>query len=215
MQNYQPLINIVTRTANRPKGFARLRKSIEAQTYNNIRHIVVYDDDSALEYLQEGQGYELHKIDKEEVLARDRGVNPNTGGYFPYNYYINDAYKLIKEGYFYGIDDDDELLDANVIEDLADVAEEDRLVLAKFQFDNGMVIPLDGDFGKAPKICRIGGSCMFFHIKWVDFAQFDCWKCSDFRVINRLYHSVPKTLFMDRVLMKCNNNGGKGEKIDI
>ena len=210
-----PLVNIVTRTANRPKGFARLRASIEAQDYKNIRHIVIYDHNSALEYLQEDAGYEIRKVDKDSVLKRDRGVNPNTGDYFPYNLYINDAYELIHEGYFYGIDDDDELLDESVISDLVKVADEDKLILGRFKLDNGLVIPNDSDFGKAPKICRIGGSCMFFHIKYKDFAQFDCYKCSDFRVINRLYYSVPETVFLDRVLMKCNNNGGRGKKEDI
>jgi len=209
-------VTIVTRTANRPKGFKKLRESIEAQTYSNIHHIVIIDDINTLDYLDQYRDkIDLLIVDKEEILSEPRGINPNTGPYFPYNLYINKAYPHIKEGFFYGIDDDDYLLDDNVISDLVEAGGEDILVLGRFQLNNGTIIPLDKHFGKKPQICRIGGSCMFFHSKWLHFAKFDCYKCSDFRVINRLFHQVPEVKYLDRVLMRCGNNGGLGKKKDI
>jgi len=209
-------VTIVTRTANRPKGFKKLRDSIESQTYPNIHHIVIIDDVATFDYLAPYQ-YDIDVlfVDKDEILTKPRGINPNTGPYFPYNLYINEAYPHIGEGFFYGIDDDDYLIDKDVIKDLVEACDEDTLVLGRFQLANETIIPLDKHFGKKPEICRIGGSCMFFHSKWLHFAKFDCWKCSDFRVINRLYHQIPKINYLDRVLMRCGNNGGLGKKRDI
>ena len=214
-----PLVTIVTRTNNRPNGFKRLVNSIKKQSYPNIRHFVILDDNDSIDYVMpwrlDGDDVELYLLDKDEILSRDFGPNPNTGPKFPYNLVINEVYPDITEGYFYGIDDDDYLLSDTIIEEMVEAADEDTLLLGRFQLANGKVIPAQKDFGKQPKIGCIGGSCMFFHSKWLDYAKFDGWKCSDFRVIDRLYKTVPKTVFFDKVIMKCGNNGGQGKRSDV
>lgn len=55
MSSDKPIINIVTRTSNRPIYFERCQESIEIQTYPNskIRKIVTFDDEQDLdEYIQ-------------------------------------------------------------------------------------------------------------------------------------------------------------------
>lgn len=218
----QPLVNIFTRTSGRPNGFRKCYESVKAQDYPNIRHIVSYDDEETLEYLKEYDDIVLLPIDKVEMALRDLDPDPMTGDFFVYNWYINEAYKLMDEGYFFGVDDDDMMASDDVISSLVAKADsdlvvqpEDVLVLGRFELENGMVIPNDKMYGKPPKICNIGGSCMFFHVKWFKYAQWDCWKCSDFRVINRLYQNVIETKFIDKVLVRCGNNGGLGKKKDV
>lgn len=218
----QPLVNIFTRTSGRPNGFRKCYESVKAQDYPNIRHIVSYDDEETLEYLKEYDDLVLLPIDKIEMALRDLDPDPMTGDFFPYNWYINESYAEMTEGYFYGIDDDDTMASNDVISKLVEAADsdpnvkpEDVLVLGRFALSSGQVIPSDKMYGKPPTICNIGGSCMFFHVKWFKYAQWDCWKCSDFRVIQRLYNNVPKVKYLDKILIRCGNRGGLGKKQDV
>ena len=45
------LINILTRTSNRPIGFYNCHQSVIKQTYKNIKHFVTYENDSDLKYI--------------------------------------------------------------------------------------------------------------------------------------------------------------------
>ena len=45
------IINILTRTSKRPIGFDNCYKSIINQTYKSIKHIVSYEDNKDLQYL--------------------------------------------------------------------------------------------------------------------------------------------------------------------
>jgi len=41
----KPLLNILTRTSNRPNAFELNKMTVRTQTYPNIRHIVCVDDE--------------------------------------------------------------------------------------------------------------------------------------------------------------------------
>ena len=61
-----PLINILTRTSNRPIGFKNCELSIKNQTYKNIKHIVSYDNDNDLTYLKETEN--KIKVDMNQLI---------------------------------------------------------------------------------------------------------------------------------------------------
>ena len=66
-----PLVTIVTRTNNRPNGFKRLVNSIKKQSYPNIRHFVILDDNDSIDYVMpwrlDGDDVELYLLDKDEI----------------------------------------------------------------------------------------------------------------------------------------------------
>jgi len=70
--NQPILINILTRTSGRPNGFNKCRKSIENQTYIQIKHLVSYDDNNDLHYLKK---YDCEKIKvKPPLFISKRGL---------------------------------------------------------------------------------------------------------------------------------------------
>ena len=104
----QVLINILTRTSNRPFYFAECRNSIVNQSYKNIRHIVSVDDDSSFSYVKEN-GLLNH-----DILQLRRPLRMSTS-HMPYNLYMNNLINEVKEGWIMFLDDDDILFDTNSI----------------------------------------------------------------------------------------------------
>lgn len=91
-----PLINILIRTSNRPNGFRKCLTSIVSQSYSNIRIIVSYDNDLALNYVP--KGLETIRVYKED------------GYEFPYDRYCNILKNMVHDGYFFLLDDDNQLV---------------------------------------------------------------------------------------------------------
>jgi glycosyltransferase involved in cell wall biosynthesis len=212
-----PLINILTRTSNRPNGFDITYHSVKNQTYKNIKHIVSYDDDNDLSYLGNYGDIELVKIDKMGLINNDNSVSPNTGKYSPHNLYFNEMVKYIDSGWIIYLDDDDEFTDETVIEKIVNVInenDEDTLIFWQFKLGENWILPKDISKNIPPVIGNIGGSTIAFNIKYKDIAIWDSWKCSDFRVIDKLYRSVPKIKFIKDVLVLA-PIPGSGNKIDI
>ena len=53
MSKEEILINILTRTSNRPIGFLNNYHSVSNQTYKNINHLVSYEYEEDLKHYQE------------------------------------------------------------------------------------------------------------------------------------------------------------------
>jgi glycosyltransferase involved in cell wall biosynthesis len=210
------LVTIITRTNNRPKGFKRVRESIKGQTYPNIKHLVIYDDKRSFKYLKKHRGEDCQTvyIDPERALNEPITDNPNTGKYFPYNLYFNYAHELIEGGFIYYLDDDDELAAPDTIEQLVRVSTNKNVTIGRMDF-GGRLVPNDYNFGNDVRLFDIGGSCIFFHSDLIEFATWDCWKCSDFRVSERLANESGGVIWYDHTIMKCNIVGGNGNKNDI
>ena len=68
------LINILTRTSNRPIGFYNCYQSIKNQTHNNINHFVSFDNYQDQEYID---FEELTRIIKEVGIIKS-GKERNT-----------------------------------------------------------------------------------------------------------------------------------------
>ena len=116
MSTDKPIINIITRTSNRPLYFAKCQQSIDTQTYASsyIRKIITFDDEKDLtNYIQTNHSNLI-------VLETEREKRKNQT-HFPYHNYLNDAIKYIVEnssGWIMILDDDNILSKKTSIETL-------------------------------------------------------------------------------------------------
>ena len=83
----QPLINIITRTSNRPIYFKKNRNSILEQTYKNIRHIISVDNKISYNYVK------THNI--KDIVFINKNVFKQSK--FVHNLYINTLLKEVKK----------------------------------------------------------------------------------------------------------------------
>jgi len=214
----KPLINILTRTSNRPNGFDMCVNSIKKQTYENINHIVSYDDDLDLNYINNYNVSKI-KINREEIIKNDKSVNPNNPSFWfsPHNLYCNSLLDEVKDGYIMFLDDDDMLLHENVIEVIVNnIVDEDTILIWKMQYPNGRCLPDNNSFKtKSIRLNGIGSPCFLFHSKYKDESTWDAYKCSDFRFLKKLYKKIPNKEWINEILIQLNNSGGFGKKKDI
>lgn len=213
----KPLINILTRTSNRPNGFDITYNSVLNQTYKNVRHIVSYDNDEDLDYIGEYGGLDLIKIDKNKLIREDNSPNPKTGKYSPHNLYFNEMIKMVDEGWVIYLDDDDRFVDDYCLEKIVNVineSDEDTLVFWQFKLGSNLILPPIIDDNNPPQLYKIGGSTFTFNVKYKNDAVWDSWKCADFRLISKLYNLIKKNIFIREVLILA-PTPGSGNRIDI
>lgn len=211
----QPLINILTRTSNRPKFFNRNVKSVSSQTYKNVRHIVSYDNLNDLNYITNYKHLDLVKIDRERLIKEDESKNPNTGKYSPHNLYFNEMFKHVDGGWVIILDDDNFFTEKNSLEKISKFLTDERsLVMWQINHINHNVIPNKNLLGREPIIGNIDSGCVAFNIKILDDLKWDGWKCGDFRFIKNLYQKVNKVVPIRETLITI-DNVGFGNKKDL
>lgn len=214
----KPLINILTRTSNRPNGFDMCVNSIKNQTYENINHIVSYDDDLDLNYINNYNVSKI-KINREEIIKNDKSVNPNNPNFWfsPHNLYCNSLLDEVKDGYIMFLDDDDMLLHENVIEVVVNnIVDEDTILIWKMQYPDGRLLPDSNSYNtKNIRLGGIGSPCFLFHSKWKDLYRWDAYKCGDYRFLEKLYKKIPNNKWINSPFIILNNSGGLGKKEDI
>lgn len=212
---HKPLINILTRTSNRPNFFNRNVNSVNSQTYKNIRHIVSYDNDDDLEYINKHNNLTLVKIDKDKLIREDNSPNPNTGKYSPHNLYFNEMLKVVEEGWVIFLDDDDLFYDENSLEIIVNnILNDDTMVIWQMNFINGLILPPTDELKGKPKLGKIGSPCFSFNIKQLGDIKWDGWKCGDFRFIEKIYNKTDKKITIPKILIEINNIGS-GNKNDF
>ena len=215
MKKSETLINILTRTSNRPVGFNNCRQSILKQTYKNIKHLVSYENASDLAYL-DYKGISKVKVEKYEG---DVLINPDGHLHAPYNLYCNEMLDNVDNGWVLFLDDDDHLLHNKVIEELVseiNKADDDTLFIWQMRYPNGKLLPTSEHFKyKHVEFEHIGSPCFIFHSKYTDIAQWDEWKASDYRVIKGLYDKIPNKKWIEKVHVQINNYGDFGKRNDI
>jgi hypothetical protein len=213
----QPLINILTRTSNRPNGFKVNVQNIKNQTYKNINHIVCTDDLNSINYIKENGVENIIYLNREEIIKNDKSPNPHTGVYSPHNLYFNEMIKHVKEGWVIYLDDDDRFVDDTCVEQIVNLinnTDEDTMIYWRMVYSNGYFLPIDMSNNKKPILGGIGGSCFTFHSKYKNLAVWDGWKCGDFRVIEKLFNSIPKRIWYPEKLIYVPKQGF-GLKEDI
>jgi hypothetical protein len=101
----------------------------------------------------------------------------------------------LEDGWVIYLDDDDRFTSKDVVENIVNEinkVDEDTLIYWRMVYSNGRHLPLDMSKNKKPILGGIGGSCFTFNVKYKHLALWDGWKCSDYRVINKLHNNIPK-----------------------
>ena len=213
----KPLINILTRTSNRPNGFKKNVENIRKQTYKNINHIVCTDDKNSIPYIVENGCDDYILIDRDNLIKNDNYPNPHTGVYSPHNLYFNEMIKSVTSGWVIYLDDDDTFTGIDTVEKIVNVINqhsEDSIIYWRMIYPSGRVLPHDMSKGKNPMIGGIGGSCFTFHSKYKNDSKWDSWKCGDFRLIQKLHNKIPNKVWVPENFI-CVPMQGMGNKKDI
>lgn len=198
-----PLINLMLRTHNRPKMFAKCYNSIKNQTYKNIRILAGFDNKETELYLTP---YKCRQIGYEPITERTK-KQEGFGQYFPFNNYTNILKNEAKTGYIMGLDDDDCFLNDNALEEITNhITSENDLLL--WRVDLGTIIPSDENFGKNIVMKDIAGIGFMCHTKHLKNYQWEPYRRSDYRVIKYLSEKL-NVIWIDQVLtgsqnQKCN-----------
>ncbi len=212
------LINILTRSSNRPYGFNKCYLSVKKQTYKNVRHIVSYDNEKDIKYLKK-LDIDLVFVKKTNQSLSSASVNLEGDTKAPYNLYCNELLDKVKEGWILFLDDDDNLFHNKILEEIVSEiksANEDTLFIWQMRYPNGKVLP-SNRFIKEKKIVKynIGSPCFMFHSKYKNQARWDDFKASDFRFLKQLTKEIPKKVFLKKIVAQINNYGDLGNKNDI
>ena len=189
-----PLINILTRTSNRPEEFIRCVESVRSQSYKNIRHIVCADKDESFEYAS--------KLVKGIIRVQKRDTIPSYKNYEPYNLYINDLLKEVKDGYIMFLDDDDYFSSPHSIEKIVPHLRKDE-VLCWFIKIGEEIIP-NKQALMAPVLIptQIGNCSFMFHYRHRGAAKWDAVRGADYRCVQRLSWLLKHT-WLEEVLAIC------------
>lgn len=216
--NDKPLVNILTRTSNRPKYFKNCIESVKNQTYENINHLISVDDDKSEEYVKK---YTDNYIRVKPFEGKIPIVDPYTRmrRRAPYNLYLNELKENVKEGWIMFLDDDDMFLDKRSIEDIVSIIKsEDDLIFWRVKFPE-RIIPEKQLFVK--KVIAINHFSMIgfmYNKKYDDYAKFDYFSGGDFFFIKQLIPKVPNSLWIDKVftgIQRKDRMGGFGKKDDM
>lgn len=219
------LINILCRTANRPKAFKVFVKSLAEQTYPEKRLIVSADDDKSFKYCRKILSDNFFTVPSEIVRLQRTERNPNKtlrlDGYpvsflyhAPYNLYENPLADKVDDGYMMYLDDDDKFCRPDSLECIASIiSSPDDLIMWKVNVQ-GRIIPEPDHFGCAPKPTHVSGIGFAFHSKYKDYAVWDEFSCCDYRVIKRLWDAIPNKVYIDSVLTQTQTIG-QGNREDI
>jgi glycosyltransferase involved in cell wall biosynthesis len=202
------MINVITRTSNRPIFFSQNHQSLKNQTYKNWKHIVSYDDESTRTYIKP-------YVEENEIKAIAIPRPLNVENLFPYNLYCNILMREVKDGWIMFLDDDDLFMDERSLETIVKhIKDENDLLLWKVAFPN-RIIPTR--MGKTPKLGDVSAIGFLFHHKHIDIALWDAQKGSDYRVIYKLYKKL-NPIWIDEVLTRVNydvpRSHGSGQRLD-
>lgn len=226
----KPFFRIITRTYNRPKGFANLVSSLNYQTYKNFVLDVIEDADSDRYakkilynnplFIQWVHNF-AYKGDKSKYSLKEKYLNGNASyGQFIQNLFFNDNLDYSEEWVIF-IDDDDQLASKNSLQIIADLIQSDKevdIVFFQMKTKSGVILPPDKFFNQnKPKLSvgQIGGSCFAYDSSKIKEVKWDGYKCADFRFIEQIRSKSKKEIWHKEPLIQLNNNGGIGKGIDI
>lgn len=214
-QDNNILINILTRTSNRPLGFKNCHESIIKQNYKKVKHYVSYENCDDKKYI-ELEGIVKIKVEKYngEPLVHSKGYK-----HAPYNLYCNELMANVEEGWILFLDDDDQLLHNNVLSEIVEEinkVNDETIFIWQMRYPNGKVLPTSKHFkSENIEINNIGSPCVIFHSKYKGFAKWDEWKGSDFRFINALNKEIPNKKWIKKKFIQINNYGDFGNRNDV
>jgi glycosyltransferase involved in cell wall biosynthesis len=197
-KNEDVLVNIITRTHNRPKYFQVCRESILNQTHKKINHIV--GSDTVCDY---------HDCIKLELLPVRYPVAEYGSYPAPWNLHLNELQKYAKEGWVMFLDDDDKFVYNDSISTILNyVKSEDEIIFWRVDI-NGWIVPDDNGFGKiiAGNISGIG---FMFHTKYLP-VDWGSWNFGDYRVMTQLVEKKLQQKWINLVLTQTQGRPNLGQ----
>jgi len=172
---------------------------VVSQTHGDITHIVSYDNDKDLEYLNLYDDIVKVRVNTSQ-LVRDFADDPRRpsetpyGGdpHSPHNLYCNSLLEKVEDGWVMFLDDDDIINDSGALEKIVSYIEnEDTIVYWLITLPGREICGLRTFAQEAPVLYDIGSPCFLFHSKWKHNSWWDEWKCSDCRFGDRLHKVIP------------------------
>lgn len=201
-------INILIR-ASRPDLLTRCLHSIKRQTYHNVHLIISVEDN------YEGGVLAAMVTDySKSCFFTVEFIRVGTWGeqsHF-WNLYCNDLKAKVEDGWFFYMDDDDQLSNAFALEQLANhLHDTSKGIICQF-LRNGKPKPSNAliEAGRI-ELGRIGGGCIVLHHTHKNIANWDGNRAADFRFIKAVSESLP-LLFIKHVLQITTNNGLHGKQ---
>lgn len=218
------MINILTRTSERPIEFEKLYKSIKSQKNNTLKykHIVCYENESDLEYLKKYEDLEIFRVNRKEIYDKynEKGflLNPNNPNCFIHNLYVNELMDRVDDGYIIIIDDDDLLYSDNtfnVIEEILNEINEDTIAFVQMVHPNTRRIPHITKI-KEKQVVKgdIGAPCVIFHSKYVsNDLRWKGWRAADFEFLKKLSEIAIKQIWYEKPIVQILQSGNQYEKL--
>lgn len=200
-----PLINILTRSHNRPE-LKKCLASIRGQNYKNIHLIVSIDsdEDHATQSLLIASG-----------LSYDIIAVKNTGIPYNWNLYCNELKARVKEGWFFYCDDDDWISRSHSINGIVPYLDNPDVGLI-CQYYRGRLAKPTGlktknGFVDTESIIKgkIGGSAIILHASQKDLADWDGDRAADYRFIKAVAEKIPLK-FVPIPVVQAGNSGRHG-----
>lgn len=197
------LVNILTRTHNRPKHFKVCRESIQSQTYKNVNHIVGSDIDcDYCDYI---------KLELQQVQPKPDHLASYPA---PWNLHLNTLNTYVKDGWIMYLDDDDKFVNSDALETIVNnIENEDQIILWRVDI-NGMIVPNTQGFGRIEP-GNISGIGFMFHSKHLP-VDWGSWNFGDYRVITQLAAKKLQQKWINLVLTQTQGNPNFGQQpIDL
>lgn len=199
--------NILVRTSGRPNYFADCLESIKAQTYPDFQVLVSYDDPETHKYLKRYPEIRIFPVQKTTVEPMPRRDHAHR--IFPPNLYFNHLYQHIQEGLIIFLDDDDQFLDPQALQKIADRMETtDQILFWKVKFSEFREVPTREYFGHAPAYTQINTSGFCFHSSHLSHALWDGWTGGDYFVAKKLFEKIPNRIYLDQNLTGTQDQNG-------
>jgi glycosyltransferase involved in cell wall biosynthesis len=187
----KPLINILMRTHERPRLFARAVNSIKTQTYPHWNLIISADTSETEKYVRRA-GY------VPVVVSRD----PDPAVEFPAQLYMPDLMDQVKDGWIIVVDDDDYFLKTNALEDIAEkLINPDALYCWHMRSPEGEIVPGEEFYGTITKL-HIDVTCFAVHSSHKSDSSWIPVYTGDYEYIKGLESSLKKVEWIDNVYVQ-------------
>lgn len=198
------LVNVITRTHDRPLHFEMSRNTVTGQTHQDINHIVGTDIDCP--YFPSAI-----RVKEPELFL---GKIPNGHYFAPWNKYLEELALHCKEGLVMYLDDDDRFTCPDAIERILKYYQHDNQMLVwKVRIDLNMTVP-SYSFAKEITAGDFSGIGFMFHtkhlpVKWSNISY------GDFRVAHQLVNKGLEVVWINEILTTTISGANNGKKPTI
>ena len=197
------IINILTRTSNRPKFFDINYNSVKSQIVDSnviINHIVSYDDPTTFEYVDK-----YNDIIKVPVIKQ----NFTSMKTFPFNLYFNELHKYVKDGFIIYLDDDDTFYDNNSLQKIIPYLDINKILFWQVQFSNKIIPSVSLILSKSVSKNNCPSNSFSFHYSLLNKYNI-LWKPirgGDYIFIHNLYKKHKNCRWINLIITKVPSSG--------